>query len=91
MARLYKTNGEIIEMKPENGSDFSLEELKCVTDGLLELVYLDSETMMVVDEEGKLKGLPYNENATDVFRKQYPDRNDYIVGNALVMKNNQLK
>lgn len=91
MAKLYKVNGEIVEVEPENGSDFSLEELKQVTDGLLEVVWLNNEEMMIIDEEGKLKDLPYNRKATEVFLKNHPTRNDFISGNALVCKHNQLK
>ena len=28
MARLYKTNGEVIEVSPKNNRDFTLEELQ---------------------------------------------------------------
>lgn len=91
MARLYKTTGEIVEVKPENGSDFSLEELQSFVDGYIEIAYLDSERVIVINEEGKIKNLPYNENATAEYNRVMRCRADYIAGDALICKHNQIK
>lgn len=91
MAKLYKTSGEIVEIEPENGSDFSLEELQSFVDGHIELVYLNEDEMMIVNEEGKLRNLPYNQNATARFNKEMGFRADYIAGDALICKHNQIK
>lgn len=91
MAKLYKTSGEIVEVSPKNGKDFSLEELQEFVDGYIEIVWLDKERSMVINEEGKLKHLPYNKKATEEYNSSYKGRNDYIVGNALICKSNQLK
>ena len=45
---------------------------------------------MVINEEGKLLGLPLNMDATVIFRAHYPDSNDYIVGDALVCSEKQI-
>lgn len=77
-------------VSPENGKKFSLKELQGYVGGLVEFVPLPSGKLMVVNEEGKLDGLPVNENATAIFKKEYPKRiyalnnDELVVGNALV-------
>lgn len=91
MAKLYKTNGEIVEVEPENGSDFSLEELQSFVDGYIEIAYLDNERVIVINEEGKINDLPYNENATTEYNRAMECEADYIAGDALICKHNQIK
>lgn len=91
MAKLYKTNGEIVEVEPENGSDFSLEELQLFVDGYIEVAYLDNEKVIVINEEGKIKNLPFNENATAEYNRAMKCRADYIAGDALICGHNQIK
>jgi hypothetical protein len=47
--------------------------------------------IMVINEEGKLDGLPYNEKATRIFCASFPGTGDYIVGPALVCDTAQVK
>lgn len=90
MAKLYKTNGEIIEVSPKNGSDYTLSELQdFVQGGLIEIILLDTEEMMIVNEEGKLNNLPFNENATKLWKQHFGETN-FIVGNALVCKQDEV-
>jgi len=52
----------------------------------LEVVYLNDGRVMCIDEEGKLKDLPYNQKATEIakeFEAIYPS--DYIVGDAVIL------
>lgn len=77
MAQIIKANGEIIETQPSNGTDFSLPELQAVVGGFIEVVHLADGRLMVVNEEGKLNGLPFNKKASEL----YPD---VIVGDVLV-------
>lgn len=77
MAQIIKTTGEIIETQPSNGTDFSLSELQAIVGGFIEVVHLSDGRLMVVNEEGKLEGLPINEKASQL----YPD---LIVGDVLV-------
>lgn len=87
-AKLIQPNGHTTEVAPKNGKDFSLEELQGFVDGYIECVYLDSKTIMVINEEGKLNGLPYNHDAT-VLSGLYP--HDVIVGPALICSKKQIK
>ena len=52
--------------------------------GWIEIVRLDNEKIMVVDEEGKLKGLPFNVAATLEYNDRTGRHDDIILGNALV-------
>lgn len=40
MARIIKTNGEIIPVEPKNGTDFQLEEMQEIVGGYIQLFYL---------------------------------------------------
>lgn len=84
MATLYRENGTTEEVVPKNGKSFTLEELQTLVGGDIELVYpLIPKKILVVNEEGKLKGMAYNREATKVARSGLkPD--DLIVGPALL-------
>ncbi|UVV58215.1 DUF3846 domain-containing protein [Bacteroides thetaiotaomicron] len=45
-------------MAPANGSEFRLEEMQKMVGGIIEIVYFDDNTVMVINEEGKLLVLP---------------------------------
>lgn len=84
-AKIYKTTGEVIEVEPENGKDFKLEELQEIVHGYIELVNLSSTQYMVVNEEGLLIGLPLNLSATILYEK------GIIVGDVLICNKSQIK
>lgn len=83
MAQIIKTTGEIIETDPSNGTDFSLTELQAVVGGFIEVVHLPDGRLMVVNDEGKLNGLPVNPKASEL----YPD---IIVGDVLVCEHYEI-
>jgi hypothetical protein len=86
MAKIFKTDGSILETEPKNGTHFTLEELKEIVGGWIEIVYLPNKEMMIIDEEGKLKGKPYNLLATSYWK----NHNDFIVGDVLLCKSSQV-
>ena len=90
MAKIYKTNGEVIDIEPKNGKDFKYKELNEIVGGYIELVNLPSDRFMVVNEEGKLMGLPINEKATTIFQTELGPY-DVIVGDCLICKTSQIK
>lgn len=90
MAKILFTNGAEVIVSPKNGTDFSLAEMQAVVGGYIEVVFLDNGEIMVVNEEGKLNGLPYNVAATD-YMKANSRYDDFIVGNALVCKRSEVK
>ena len=72
---------------PENGTDFSLGELNKIVGGHIEVVWIDDDHIMVLNEEGKLNGLPFNMAATLL----YNNPNDYIVGDVLFCHKSMVK
>lgn len=90
MARIVRADYSIQVVEPKNGTDFKLEELQAIAGGYIEIVRLKNGDIMVVNEEGHLKGLPLNFYAT--LRYQH-DRatNDTIVGDVLICKSEQVK
>jgi ketosteroid isomerase-like protein len=91
MAEIIKTDGTCQPVQPTNGTDFTLEEMQAIVGGDIELVYLNDTEIMVVNEDGKNNSLDLNHEATRVFRKNYPDSDDYIVGNVLVCDDEQIR
>lgn len=88
MAKWIKTNGETIEVNPKNGTDYSLEELQGFVGGYIEIIEINigfaKGKLMVVNEEGKIDGLPLNTMATLIAGQA-------IVGNVLVCKPGEVK
>lgn len=89
MATVYKSNGECYEVQPKNGTDFKLEELHNIIGGYIETISIGNDKIMIVDEEGKLKGRQFNKNATLLFQL-YNGNSDFIVGTALVCKKSEI-
>lgn len=89
MAYIINTDKTTATVTPANGTDFSLDELNAIVDGYIEIHHLNNNQIMVVNEEGKLNGLPLNTRATRLVREA--GINDYIVGRVLVCDTKQVK
>lgn len=89
-AYVIKPDGTVIAEMPNNGKTFSLEELQTIVGGFIEIVALADGSVMVLNEEGKLLGLPFNAKATVLFNS--PERMFYdpIMGIVLVCSKNCL-
>jgi len=83
-AALRTPDGAFIYKEPKNGADFSLEELQGFVDGYIEIITLSDDLIMVVNEEGKPLGLPFNKAATEILWDHTNSTDDYIAGNALI-------
>lgn len=72
---LIKSDGsyEVVEYED------SLDELQRIVDGYIEYVMVDNGISMIVNEEGLLRGLDYNEIASRFYR------GPCIVGNVLMV------
>lgn len=92
MALIYRASGDVENVEPKNGTDFQLEELQAIVDGWIEIKFLrdDEGRVMVLNEEGKLRNLPYNERATMLYRK-FVYEHDFIVGDVLICDKSQIK
>ena len=78
------TKNEITAVSPANGHDFKLEELQAVVGGNIETVYLKDGRMMIVNEEGIIRNLPFNGAAT--FAAQQP-----IVGDVIIIERDEIE
>lgn len=85
MATLINVDETMTEVFPNNPPGFSLEEVQALVGGYVELVsrtiHMGSR-MMLVDEEGLMKELPFNEKASQIARRP-------IVGPALMVSNEE--
>ena len=72
------------EVMPANNTDFKLREVQKLVGGYVEVVYLRDGRIMLVDEEGLLKGSPLNRAASRMAGRP-------IVGNAVVMPNDMFR
>lgn len=82
------------EVQPQSSDTFELEELQKAVGGYIEIHpigYLSNGTPMhmVINEEGKLKNLPVNGKATEIWWQIYGPT-DTIVGDVLVCRGDQL-
>ena len=89
-SKLIKADGTIKEISPKNNGFFGLEELQELVGGYIEVIYLPSDTIMIVNEEGKLKGLPTNLNATKILYEYYKVTN-ILVGDVVLTSRELLK
>ena len=71
------------------GAHYTLEELrKAIGGGYIQIVHTKDGRLIVMDEEGKLKGLPINAAATAL----YPyGEHDPVVGDVLVVNSSRIK
>ena len=98
-----KTNTEIntkaSEFKIiENSKDEpSLKEAQEFVGGYVEGITFPNGDYLIINEEGKLIGLPLNEEATKLWKDTFDNdnyitgRNDFVVGNAILIKKAALK
>ena len=86
---IIRTDGSHTEYPPANGKYYTLRELQHgIGDGLIQIVHTKDGRSMVIDGEGKLKGLPVNPIATYL----YPyGGEDPIVGDVVVCNPDTIK
>ncbi len=87
-AKVLKTNGDEVVVTPVNGKDFSLKELQGFVGGYIEIIHVGNQ-IMVLNEEGKLQGLAYNDKATKIMVDNH--YHDYAVGDVLVCNPSMIK
>lgn len=80
-AQLIKPNGEITEITPVNGTDFSLDECYALLEcEMVEVVGLSDGRVMILDEEGKLKDeFEINDKATELFMHDRPTHAEFVL------------
>lgn len=70
------------------GKPGDLEHAQKAVGGLIQIVYTKDKRIMIINEEGKLDGLPINPKATALY--QYGEH-DPIVGDVLVMNKKDVR
>lgn len=75
-------DGRIHPVIPDhNAQTFQLKQLQAIVGGYIEVVTARDGRRMVINEQGKLKGLPINPTATKLYR--YGDY-DPVCGDVLI-------
>ncbi len=92
MATLIKADGTKKEIQPQNGTDFSLEELQKYVDGYIQVIALrnQEDEILVINEDGKER-YPTNKAATELALKHraiFPW--DWIDGDVVLCKNSEV-
>jgi hypothetical protein len=81
MAQIIKVSGEIVEIKPENGKELSLEQLQGSVEGYIELVPMMNpmygDKVMFCNEDGIRLNKSFNPNASNIAGQR-------ILGNAIL-------
>ena len=88
---IIRANGTRDRVLPDCSGVYSLKELQGFVGGPIELVHLahDPEHVLVVNEEDKLRGEPYNRDATTVAKLN--DNPFEIVGNAFYCRKDRIE
>lgn len=87
MADLLRADGTREPVSPKNGVDFQFkgEAYDLIGTDMIEIVATRDGRMMLIDEEGKLKGKPINAAATALYRYGlFRYGGDVIVGDVIV-------
>lgn len=82
MATLINIEGHEV---PHTGMD--LASLQKAVGGYIQIIPTKDGRSMVINEEGKLNDLPFNEKATNMA---HLFTGDYVVGNVVVCDSNEL-
>lgn len=85
--KLFTSDSRIVEVT-FSGPHAGLREMQDLVGGYIEVLWLKDGNVLVVNEGGKINGLPYNEEATQLIQEN--GINDLIVGNAILMDSKYL-
>ena len=86
---VYKSNGSV-EDRVFSKKNVTLKEMQEIVGGYIEFIYLRKDNLvMVVNEEGKITGLPFNAKATQLVKEC--NINDIIVGDVLIVNQSLIK
>ena len=94
-----KINTDAAEFKiiEDSKDEPSLKEAQDFVGGYVEGITLPNGDYLIVNEEGKLKDLPLNPEATALWKATFDNdqyitgRNDFVVGPAILIKKAALK
>lgn len=91
MATIFTISKGIKRVAPKDGRKFSLEEAQKIVGGYIQLHFIEETNEMIVcNEEGKLHDLLYNKPATIYAHIHNALLTDFLVGNVLICKRNEI-
>ena len=91
MATLIKTDGSKLEIQPQNGLDFQLDELQKFVDGYIDIINLHNGDILVINDDGK-DFYPVNHRATEIAHTNnaiFPF--DYIAGDVVLCEDKEVQ
>ena len=94
-----ETVTEIAKLKIINDvkDEPSLKEAQAFVGGYVEGISFPNGDYLIINEEGKIIGLPLNEQASKLWKDTFDNdnymtgRDDFVVGNAILIKKDALK
>lgn len=90
-ARWIRADGSESEITPKNGRTFTFEELyPLIETDTIELLYLPNGRLMLLDENGKIRGTPKPRNDLATVMADNIAGDDCIVGNVVVCDSDML-
>ncbi len=89
MATLIKPDGATSQVAPASGESFTLEELQAFVGGYIQIIPVGS-LLYVLNEEGKLDGLPANQAATHRAH-DFLFQGDYLCGAVLICERSEVE
>lgn len=86
---LAKCTGTLQEIKPMNGKSYTQTEMQHYVGGYIERVNIGNGKVLIIDEEGKIKGKLPNRIATGWL--QVEGIHDWIAGDAMLIDRKHIK
>ena len=91
MATLIKTDGSKLEIQPQNGLDFQLDELQKFVDGYIDIINLHNGVFLEINDRGKAFLVP-KKPATEIAHKHNAIFGwDYICGDVVMCKDEEVQ
>ncbi len=76
-----KGSASIVDLSADSNE---LLTLQMAVGGLIEAKTLNDGYTLIMNEEGKLQGLPINERATEIWLANFPNFPDVILGDVVI-------
>jgi hypothetical protein len=86
MATIITPNGSTTIL-----TDCSLASLQKAVGGYIEIIHLEDGRLLVIDEEGKLKGLTENPTATMLLHTAGGMPQDFVVGTVVLCESDEVE
>ena len=90
------TTAEQFKLITDKKDDPDYKAVSKFVGGMVEVVMFPNGDLLLLNEEGKLMGLPLNEKASKLWKETFDNdnyitgRNDFVVGPAILIKKQAL-